>query len=274
MRTRFAARLVLLSTIAAIPAGAIAQAPQCPKPEDFTPPPLEFSQPEYIDTARAGGEPVSVVGHDGSISVSAHAGTTHLYKNPSAAPGAGDFLVGYANQTLNWRSTDGGETWDYVGTMGLPAGPHTLTSTGFSDPDFAIDQAGKIYNTEIDLANVAVFSSNDDGQSYALGTPEASSGDRPWLVALEPDEVFLYINLPKQLWRSTNGGITWLPVTTGTAGPPFNGDPQPDPRNPDNGIIGPIGTYGVAISANDGQTWQQHLGANTGWNTGLSLIHI
>src|SRR5712692_6756792 len=108
--------------------------------------PLKFTAPTYIDTNRAGGEPVSVVAPDGSIIVSAHAGTTHVFKDPNALPGAPDFVVGYFNQTLNWRSTDGGTTWTYVGLYGNQDGPHSLTSTGFSDPALTIDAAGKIYN--------------------------------------------------------------------------------------------------------------------------------
>ena len=206
-------------------------------------PAVTFAPPRYIDTQRAGGEPVSVVAQDGSISVSAHAGTTHVYKDPQAAPGAGDFAVGYFNQTLNWRSADGGETWDYIGLAGLPAGPHSATSTGFSDPDFAMDQAGNIYNVEIDLANVSVFKSNDDGQSYATANPEAWFGDRPWLTALEEDEVFLYVNLPKAMLKSIDGGLTWMPVTNtpGSISPPIGGKAIPDPLNPDNGLIGPRG---------------------------------
>lgn len=254
----------LLTLVAALPIAAGADEAICPTPEDFAPPALSFDAPKYIDSAKAGGEPVSVVAEDGSISVSAHAGTTHVYKNPSAAGGAGDFLVGYANQTLNWRSEDGGNTWQYIGTMGAPAGPHSATSTGFSDPDFAIDQGGKIYNVEIDLANVAVFSSNDDGQSYAVANPEANSGDRPWLAALEPDEVFLYINLPQQFLKSTNGGLTFLPVGSPLGGVPIDSKPVTDPRNPNDGLIGPMGTSGVAITDDDGVSWEEYDGANLG----------
>lgn len=217
-------------------------------------PPLEFDPKVFIDTDRAGGEPVAVVAHDGSISVSAHAGTTHFQPDPAGFPGTNDFAVGYFNQTLNWRSVDGGRSWEYVGLAGMNAGPHSLTSTGFSDPDYAIDQAGTIYNVEIDLVNNAVFSSRDDGQSYLLAHPEVFPGDRPWLAANEPDEVFLYVNLPRQLLRSRDGGITWTPLGS----PPINGKPITDPLNPDNGLIGPMGGSGIAISADDGDTWTQH----------------
>lgn len=234
-----------------------ADEPECPS---VPAPELSFKDPLFIDKTRAGGEPVSVVGQDGSISVSAHAGTTHIYKNPEAAPGANDFLVGYTNQTLNWRSTDGGESWQYIGIPLLREGPHSATSTGFSDPDFAIDADGRIYNVEIDLANVSVFSSVDDGQSYTFANPMVTAGDRPWVTAGDKDEVFLYVNLPRQLWRSTNGGITWSPLPT----PPVNSKIYNDPLNFDTGLIGPVGKDGIAISDDDGQTWTQFDGAGLG----------
>ena len=234
----------------------------CPSP---APAQLAFDEPSYIDTQRAGGEPVSIVAHDGSISVSAHAGTTHLYKNAQNPADPADFLNNYTNQTLNWRSNDGGETWKFVGLAGLEAGPHTATSTGFSDPDFAIDRGGRIYNTEIDLANVAVFSSGDDGQTYSRGVFEVSSGDRPWVTAGDAEEVFLYINLPKQLWRSTDGGLTWslLGHTNQVA---VDSKILNDPQNFSTGLIGPSGN-GIAISNDDGKTWTRYLGANLGPST-------
>ncbi|MGH2756988.1 MAG: hypothetical protein ACRDI3_04290, partial [Actinomycetota bacterium] len=172
---------VMLLALLPIAGAARSSTRSCPSER---PPKLEFGKKTYIDTARAGGEPVSQVAQDGSIIVSAHAGTTHVFKDPGAAPGAGDFGR-YYNQTLNWRSADGGKTWDYIGLFGAPEGPHTATSTGFSDPDLTMDAGGRIYNTEIDLANVAVFSSSDDGQSWPRGNPIAASGDRPWLTGAE-----------------------------------------------------------------------------------------
>jgi len=218
-------------------------------------PKLTFGKKIYIDEMRAGGEPVSQVAQDGSIIVSAHAGTTHAYKEPGAAGGAGDFAR-YYNQTLNWRSTDGGKTWQYVGLFGQPEGPHTATSTGFSDPDLTMDAAGRIYNVEIDLANVAVFSSSDDGQSWPRGNPIAASGDRPWVTAAEADELFLYVNLPKQLWRSTDGGLTFSLVTTSF---PADSKLLVDPLKPKTGLIGPAGS-GIAISKDDGATWKEYPG--------------
>ena len=230
---------------------------KCPS---VKPPKLAFGKPSYIDKNRAGGEPVAITAQDGSIIVSAHAGTTHIYKAPDAAPGAGDFVDGYANQTLNWRSDDGGKTWKYVGIAGQEMGPHTATSSGFSDPDLTMDAGGRIYNVEINLANVATFSSPDDGQSWPRANPVSASGDRPWVTGGEKDEVFLYVNLPKQLWRSTNGGLTYSLVNQG---PPSgdmlaDGKLMIDPLKPKTGLLGPLGDGGVAISPDDGASWKAY----------------
>jgi hypothetical protein len=262
MRTRFLPLLALAVLTGVLPTAGVG-ADAVATGGCLAPPPLSFDDRVVIDPDRAGGEPVSVVAQDGSISVSAHAGTTHIYKDPAAVGGYDDFAVGYTNQTLNWRSDDGGRTWDYVGLGGLNAGPHSATSTGFSDPDYAVDQAGTIYNVEINLVNNAVFSSMDDGQSYTLANPEVAPGDRPWLAANEPGEVFLYINLPKQLWRSTDSGITWSLVGQG-AQVAISAKPYTDPLNPDDGLIGPAGGNGIAISGDDGRTWESFQGANLG----------
>jgi hypothetical protein len=244
--------VTLLTVLLPFAAPAFSRTVSCPS---AAPPKLSFGKPVWIDKSRAGGEPVSVVAQDGSIIVSAHAGTTHVYKDPTAAPGAGDFLVGYSNQTLNWRSTDDGETWKYVGTAGQSEGPHSPTSTGFSDPDLTMDAGGTIYNTEIDLANDSVYSSRDDGQSFTFANPEAASGDRPWLTGQNPGQVWLYVNSPKQLWESTDSGITFSLVSTSF---PADGKLIVDPLNPKHGLIGPIGSGGAAISGDDAKTWKAY----------------
>ncbi len=216
--------------------------------------PLQFAPPTYIDQNRPGGEPVTIVAQDGSIIVSAHGGTTHLYKDPNAGGGWPEYATAYTNQVLNWRSADGGKTWNFTGFTGQTAGPHTVTSTGFSDPDLTMDAGGRIYNTEIDLANDSVFSSPDDGQSWPRGTPVAGTGDRPWLTATDEDVLYLYINSTPfhYLQRSTDGGLTFDIVTTDF---PAQGKLIADPLNPHHGLIGPYND-GIAISDDDGMTWK------------------
>lgn len=254
MRKRWRLLLVPAVLAALLPLGYAAESSTASCPS-VKPAPLDFAKPRFIDKGRAGGEPVSIVAQDGSIVVSAHAGTTHIYKDPQAAPGSTDFLRSYYNQTLNWRSTDGGKTWTYVGLAGAPEGPHSATSTGFSDPDLTMDAGGNLYNVEINLANVAVFGSPDDGQSWPTANPIAASGDRPWVTGAEENEVFLYVNLPQQLWRSTDGGLTFSLVSTSF---PAQSKLLVDPLKPKKGLLGPTGGGGVAISPDDGQTWESY----------------
>ena len=228
-------------------------------------PQLSFGKPVYVDRSRPGGEPVSQVAQDGSIIVAGHASTSLYYKNPDAIGGASDYLSGYANQTYVWRSADHGKSWKRIEAIS-GIGAHTPTSSGFSDPDFAMDGAGTIYGTEIDLANVSVYSSTDDGRSFPNGNPIAGSGDRPWLGALGPGEVFLMINEPEQLLASTNGGATFVPINTNFVP---DGHMFRDPLNPKKGLIGPDGG-GAGISADKGQTWQRYplaLATNEGFST-------
>jgi hypothetical protein len=202
--------------------------------------PLQFAPPTYIDRNRPGGEPVTIVAQDGSIVVSAHGGTTHLYKDPNAGPGVPEYLASYTNQVLNWRSADGGETWKFTGFTGQTAGPHTVASTGFSDPD------------------LTVFSSPDDGQSWPRGTPVAGTGDRPWLTAADANVLYLYINSTPfhYLQKSTDGGLTYSIVNQSF---PAQGKLIVDPLNPHHGLIGPYND-GMAISADDGVTWKSYNG--------------
>ncbi|MCA1824088.1 MAG: WD40/YVTN/BNR-like repeat-containing protein [Mycobacteriales bacterium] len=253
MRPRVALLAIAGCVAAGLPlaANAASVAP-CQAP---APPPLKFYKPVYVDTNRAGGEPVTQVAQDGSIILSSHAGTTHIYKDPSAVPGATDFTDDYSNQTLNWRSTDNGRTWVFTGIAGMPHGPHSATSTGFSDPDLTMDANGTIYNTEIDLANVSVYASPDDGKSWPIGNPIAWSGDRPWLTGAGEDTVYLYVNSPKALLVSSDRGVTWSLVSTDF---PADGKLIVDPLNRATGLIGPMGEGGAAISPDSGKTWKAY----------------
>lgn len=252
----------LLAGMVPIMPSATAAPVRCPT---VNPPSLSFGKPVYIDKTRPGGEPVSQVAQDGSIIVGGHASTSLYYKNPDAIGGASDYFSGYANQTYVWRSSDHGKTWKRIEAIS-GIGAHTLTSTGFSDPDFAMDAAGTIYGTEIDLANVSVFASTDDGRSFPNGNPIAGSGDRPWLGALGAGEVFLVINTPEQLLRSTDGGLTFVPLNTNFVP---DGHMFRDPLDPRSGLIGPDGG-GVAISADKGESWKRYplsLPTNEGFRT-------
>lgn len=174
---------------------------------------LGFAQPLFVDASYAGGEPVMVtdpVHH--TIVYSSHEGTTHIYRPGLLSLQTFQFASEYRNQVKMWTSEDGGKSFKRVDAVGGLAQPPTQ-NTGFSDPDLTQDDGGRIYNTGINLANDALFSSGDGGKTFDRGTANCHNGDRPWLAGAKRDEVFLATNtlegtLSHQVFRSTDGGST------------------------------------------------------------------
>jgi len=110
-----------------------------------------------------------------------------------------------------WTSKDNGATWQFVNYNGTGFSQNPSQNAGFSDPDLTQDQGGRIYNTGIDLANDALFSSADGGFNWDRGTAQCHPGDRPWLAGAKANEAFLASNTEEaghQVFRSTDGGNT------------------------------------------------------------------
>jgi hypothetical protein len=154
---------------------------------------LGFAPPVYVDKTLAGGEPsVAYSPKSGRLVYTSHEGTTHLFSSnvPGAPAESGGWLTNYRNQVNIWTSPDNGANWQVVNQLaGFFTNP--LINTGFSDPDLTQDEGGNIYNTGIDLANDALFSSQDGGLSWPTGTPQCHEGDRPWLAGGKANEAFL-----------------------------------------------------------------------------------
>jgi hypothetical protein len=171
-----------------------AAAPPPPTPASCNAPgkPLSFSSPAYVDTTRAGGEP-SVVAHpNGTLLYAAHAGTTHFYSLEGDDPDSAAFFENYRGQVHAWYSTNSGQSWQFVDRT-LP--PDNAPGSGFSDPDFAIDAAGNVYLSEINLANVGMSKSTTGGKSYTLQNFFAETiTDRQWSAAGPANVLFLVGN--------------------------------------------------------------------------------
>jgi hypothetical protein len=200
-----------------------ATAPPPPQPASCNPPgkPMTFNPPSYVDLDRAGGEPSIVAHPDGRLLYAAHAGTTHFYSLEADDPTTAAFFEEYRGQVYTWYSADHGATWTYV-DRDLP--PDNAPMSGFSDPDFAIDAAGNVYLSEINLANVAMSKSTTSGTSYKLQNFVAMTAtDRQWSAAGPTNMLFLVGNpsgggtFPTDplghtvhtIYRSTDGGKTF-----------------------------------------------------------------
>jgi len=205
-------------TLTAGPPAVSGSTSSCPAPGKA----MTFSTPTYVDTARAGGEPSVVTAPDGSLLYAAHAGTTHFYSLEVDNPTSTAFFDNYRGQVYTWYSTDQGKTWNFVDRT-LP--PDNAPGSGFSDPDFAIDAAGNVYLSEINLANVAMSKSTTNGRSYQLQNFFAEDiTDRQWSAAGPANVLFLDGNpeesggtVPTEpvgnsahtIYRSTDGGKTF-----------------------------------------------------------------
>ena len=215
---------IVVAGLAIVGGPAVAQqTSDCPTPTE----PLAFES-AYIDESRAGGEPIVTTHPDGGLLWGSHAGTTHFYSPAADDPTTAAFLENYEGQTYQYRSDDGGETWGFVPRQPVSTLDPTsgLPNSGFSDPEFAIDLAGNVYISEINLANIAISKSSDGGRSYTLQSlAEITASDRQWMEADEEDVLWFVANtfgggsvssgnpvtgrLGHDLYKSTDGGVTF-----------------------------------------------------------------
>lgn len=212
-----------LTAIAVGASVAPAEAAPCVTPE-----PLTFGQQTYVDNDRAGGEPLVQTHPSGALLYTAHAGTTHYYTPASADPDTEDFFKNYQGQTYIWRSEDQGQTWSFSPRIGprtdKPGEFQGLPMSGFSDSELAIDTAGNLYESEINLVNVAVSKSTDVGKTWTLQNFFGfTMTDRQWKAADEENVLYMVGNgfgggtfptepagkLGHMLVKSVDGGKTF-----------------------------------------------------------------
>jgi hypothetical protein len=197
----------------------------CPTPAQG----MKFAS-AYVDETRAGGEPIITRHPDGQLLWGSHAGTTHFYSPEAPSEGTTAFVENYEGQTYYYVSDDKA-SWDFVPRTPVSAAAPVLgiPATGFSDPEFAIDQAGTVYISEINLANVAVSKSEDGGHTYELLNVFAfTQTDRQWMAADREGELYMTGNgfgggpfpnepagnLDHFIAKSVDGGLTWGGAST------------------------------------------------------------
>ncbi|MEO6205871.1 MAG: sialidase family protein [Mycobacteriales bacterium] len=202
---------------------------------------LSFAEPTYVETHRAGGEPLVATLPSGRLLYSAHAGTTHFFAPEAPSPGTEAFAENYEGQTYIWTSDDNGKSWQFRPRLIAPNG---APASGFSDPEVAIDSAGTVYFSEINLANVAVSSSKDQGSSFNLENFfGAVLTDRQWMEADRPGELYFVANAfgggtgappdpgtGAYISKSTDGGKTFTRNVPSTKGGGGLGDIRVDKR--------------------------------------------
>ena len=237
--------LAVLAVVAAAAGAASGDFPILPSSPTMcpAPAPISFAEPQYVDTARAGGEPIVFTYPNGRLLYGSHAGSTHFF-----TPAAGDedtaaFAENYRGQTYYWYSDSDGSEWSFANrAVGDDVAP-----TGFSDPEFAYDTARNVYVSEINLVNVAVSKSTDGGKSYKLANATSNIfTDRQWMEGDTEDVLYMVsnptgpggsynpgqtdyqVNSGHTMYKSVDGGKTW---TKGFKDPGGLGDIRVDKRN-------------------------------------------
>jgi hypothetical protein len=210
---------ILFSSLVTLAPAESEAAKACPRPDKT----LKFDKQKYIDMTRAGGEPTVEQHPDGTLMYGSHAGTTHFYTPAAADPTTAAFVENYTGQTYYYFSKDHGKTWTYQERI-LP--PNNTPMSGFSDPEYAIDETGQVYVSEINLLNVAVSKAPGAKDPFTLQNFFAQTiSDRQWMEADKKDVLYLVGNelgggtFPNDpvgnqghfLHRSTDGGQTFTP---------------------------------------------------------------
>ncbi|MEN9417573.1 MAG: hypothetical protein RI988_1193 [Pseudomonadota bacterium] len=149
-----------------------------------------------------------------------------------------------------WRSMDGGDTWEELsGRGGLPGG--LLGKHGVSA---SAARAGRVYAlVEAEGDKTGMWRSDDHGSNWVQVSSHRDLMHRPWYythVFADPGHADTVYVTNLQMWKSTDGGVSYSEVTTPHGD---NHDLWIDPANPKRMIEGNDG--GACVSFNGGATW-------------------
>lgn len=222
-----------------------------------------------VDATREGSEPSVLVAPDGSIFIC----------GPRSLGNGSDL----------WVSTDDGASFQYVGVpanSNAPLLPGPILRSGGGDLgggdcDLAADAGGRVYLADLWGGGVSVASTTDQGATWR-GVPASTVGapmDRPWALGAANDEVYVTaaqiqgsgiedqgLATPPAggIWvaRSTDGGQTFPQRVLAIGNENrlgLNSNLAGDDSNLYLMYTKKVGTgqlaVMVAVSANDGQTW-------------------
>ena len=153
-----------------------------------------------------------------------------------------------------FKSTDGGNTWHKL-TKGLPAVQQALLRIAPSDPN--ILYASVSSGPGVPDGKVGIYRSNDAGASWYKVTNDprpaerVGGGDLP-LLAIDPKNAEIVYSDTPVLWKSTDGGKTWV----GFRGAPGGDDYQQSWINPNSPNIMAVNSdQGAIVTVDGGKTW-------------------
>ncbi len=147
-----------------------------------------------------------------------------------------------------YRSSDGGESWENLSDRpGLPKGIKGRIGVAVSPA-----KAGRVWAI-VEAEDGGLFRSDDAGESWQRLSEDRDIRQRPWYymhIFADPQDAETVYSLNLKMWRSTDGGKTFTPVTTPHGD---NHDLWIDPADTQRMIEGNDG--GACVSYNGGASW-------------------
>ena len=146
------------------------------------------------------------------------------------------------------RSSDGGDTWTRIDGNGMPA-VHGRIGLALSTSD-----PKRVY-AMVDARQGGLYRSDDGGDHWSLACADERVWQRGWYfrgVSVDPRNADVVYALNTNLYRSTDGGHTLVPVE----GSPGGDDYQElwiDPTDSRRQILG--SDQGAQVTVDGGQTW-------------------
>jgi len=165
---------------------------------------------------------------------------------PSNGPGSGLF-----------KSTDAGEHWTELQGHGLPEKPGRI---GLS---VAPTAPQRVY-AMIDAERGGMYRSDDAGSSWSRTSDDVRIWGRGWYFAgitVEPKNADVVYSCNTNLYRSDDGGKTFVPVKGAPGGDDYH-LLWIDPQKPERRILGV--DQGAVVSVDSGGTWSSWYNQPTG----------
>jgi photosystem II stability/assembly factor-like uncharacterized protein len=160
---------------------------------------------------------------------------------PSNGPGSGLF-----------KSTDGGDSWTQL-TNGLPKGlPKKVGRIGVA---VARTQPQRVYAIVDSEGEGGMYRSDDAGATWTRTSADTRIWSRGWYfgeITVEPDNADVVYSCNVNLYRSADGGKTFVPIKGAPGGDDYH-VLWIDPQSPERRILGV--DQGTLVSVNGGRTW-------------------
>ncbi len=165
---------------------------------------------------------------------------------PSSGPGSGLY-----------KSSDGGDTWAPAG-KGLPAKPGRIgIAVAPSRPE-------RVYAIVDALEGGGLYRSDDAGATWTKTSGDARIWGRGWYfggITVEPQNPDVVYSCNTAVFRSTDGGRTFVPVKGAPGGDDYH-QLWIDPQEPKRRMLGV--DQGAVVSVDGGETWSSWYNQPTG----------